>query len=441
MGKEWSELSADEKMHQRFNRWLSPDNVDFISPEAEAMYKKRVSRLSDVITLKEPDRVPVVIFPAHVPARYSGYTVREVMYDPEKLVNAWEKYVNDFEHDVLPSANLVRCGKAHDIVDSKFLKWPGHGLPDNAASQYVEGENLKGDEWDAVKRDPSDFQIRTYLPRVYGAAGALKKLPPLRSLGGYTSGLAAFSDPDVQAAFKALIEAGKAEAEWNRIIAELDARGMASGLPKFSGSMAVAPLDAIGAGLRGTKGTIMDMFKQPERLLEYMELAAQDIIQRGITMANMSGIPIAFMPLHRGADGFMSEDQFNTFYWPYLKKVVSGLIEEGIVPHLFAEGGYNSRLEIIRELPKGRVIWHFDQTDMTRAKEVLGDRACIMGNVPASLLITGKKEEVKARCKELIETAGKGGGYILAPGASADQSRIENLNTLLESAKEYGVYN
>ena len=441
MGKEWSELSADEKMHQRFNRWLSPDNVDFISPEAEAMYKKRVSRLIDVITLKEPDRVPVIIAPAHVPARYSGYTVREVMYDSEKLVNAWGKYINDFEHDVLPSAGLVRCGKALEILDSKSLKWPGHGLPDNSGVQFVESENLQGDEWDTFKRDPSDFQVRTYLPRVYGAAEALKKLPPLSSLGGYTSGLTAFSEPDVQAAFKAMGEAGKAEAEWNKIIAKLDAKGIASGLPKFSGSMGVAPLDAIGAGLRGTKGTIMDMFKQPERLIEYMEEAAGGIIHGGIAMANMSGIPIAFIPMHRGADGFMSEAQFNTFYWPYLKRVVLGLIEDGIVPHLFAEGGYNRRLEIIRELPKGKVIWHFDQTDMIRAKEVLGERACIMGNVPTSLLITGKKKEVRARCKELIETAGKGGGYILAPGASADQSRIENLNALLESAKEYGVYN
>jgi Uroporphyrinogen decarboxylase (URO-D) len=440
MGKEWSELSADEKMQQRFHRWLSPNNVDFVSPEAEVMYKERVTRLIDTITLKEPDRVPVVISPAHVPARYSGYTVKEIMYDSGKLVNAWEKYVNDFEHDVLPSAGLVRCGKALDILDSKTLKWPGHGLPDNLEPQFVEGEHVKGDEWGARKKDPSDFQMRTYLPRVYGAAEAFKKLPPLSLLGGYSGGLTAFADPDVQAAFKALGESGKAEAEWNMVIAELDGKGIASGLPKFSGSICIAPLDGVGAGLRGTKGTIMDMFKQPERLIEYMEEAVPGSIRGGIALADMSGVPVAFIPMHRGADGFMSEDQFITFYWTYLKRVVLGLIEDGIVPHLFAEGGYNSRLEIIKDLPKGKVIWHFDQTDMIRAKKVLGGRACIMGNVPTSLMITGNKQEVKARCRELIETAGKGGGYILAPGASADQSKIENINALLESAREYGVY-
>lgn len=38
-----------------------------------------------------------------------------------------------------------------------------------------------------------------------------------------------------------------------------------------------------------------------------------------------------------------------------------------------------------------------------------------MGNVPTSLLVTGSPDEVKTYCKRLIQTAGKGGGYIMAP--------------------------
>ena len=438
MVKEWSELSAEEKMQKRFDRWLSPGDVEFVSPEAEALYKERVTRLIDAITLKEPDRVPVIISPAHVPARYSGYTVKEVMYDSEKLSIAWEKYINDFELDVLPSVSLVRSGKALDILDSKTFKWPGNGLPDHLEPQFVDGEHLKADEWDLRKRDLSDFQVRTYLPRVYGAAEAFRKLPPLSFLGGYSGGLIAFAEPDVQAAFKALGDAGKVEAEWNMVLAEIDRRGVASGLPKFSGSMGIAPLDAIAAGLRGTMGTVMDMFRQPEKLIEHMEEAVPGFIQGGIAMANMSGVPIAFIPMHRGADGFMSEEQYNTFYWPYLKRVVLGLIDDGIVPHLFAEGAYNSRLEIIKDLPKGKVIWHFDQTDMFQAKKILGDKACIAGNVPASLLITGTPDQVRDYCRQLIETCGRGGGFILTGGASVDKGDPENLRVMSAVVREYG---
>jgi uroporphyrinogen-III decarboxylase len=264
----------------------------------------------------------------------------------------------------------------------------------------------------------------------------------LQSIGGILGGFSAFGDPEVKAAFEAFSEAGKEEEKWRKVISEVDSRGVASGLPPFSRSIVggSAPLDSIGASLRGTTGTIMDMFRQPERLIEYMEKMVPETIQRSTAMADVIGVPVVFMPLHRGADSFMSEKQFQTFYWPYLKRVILGCVEEGLVPVLFAEGGYNTRLEIIKDLPKGKVIWHFDQTDMTRAKEILGNNACLMGNIPTSLLIAGTPDDVKAYCRRLIETAGKGGGYILAPGATADESKIENLKAMLDAAKEYGVY-
>jgi uroporphyrinogen-III decarboxylase len=146
------------------------------------------------------------------------------------------------------------------------------------------------------------------------------------------------------------------------------------------------------------------------------------------------------MPLHRGADGWMSEEQFLKFYWPYMRQVLMGQIENGLVPCFFVEGSYNSRLKIIADVPKGKVIWFFDQTDIFKAKEVLGNHCCIMGNVPVSLLVTSSASEVKAHCRKLIEKVGLGGGYILAPGATSNDAKIENLNAMLEAAKAYGVY-
>ena len=70
MERKWSELSPDEKREERFKRWLSPDDVAFKSPEAERLYKERVTRLIDAIKLKEADRVPIVFNPGHIPARY-----------------------------------------------------------------------------------------------------------------------------------------------------------------------------------------------------------------------------------------------------------------------------------------------------------------------------------------------------------------------------------
>jgi uroporphyrinogen-III decarboxylase len=77
---------------------------------------------------------------------------------------------------------------------------------------------------------------------------------------------------------------------------------------------------------------------------------------------------------------------------------------------------------------------------MAKTKKILGDTACIAGNVPISLLSIGMPDEVKAYCRKLIDVAGKDGGFIMASGAVIDQARPENLRTMIEFTKEYGVY-
>jgi uroporphyrinogen-III decarboxylase len=185
---------------------------------------------------------------------------------------------------------------------------------------------------------------------------------------------------------------------------------------------------------------MLDMYQRPQKLQEAMERITPILIEQGVRAANTSECPIVFLPLHKGPEGFMSSKQFETFYWPTLKKVMMAFIEEGLVPMAFAEGNYEPRLEIIKDMPRGKVIWYFEVMDMAKAKEVLGSNACIAGNLPVSMLSIGTPKEVKAGCRTLIETCGRGGGYILAGSASLDKGKPENLRAMMEAAKEYGVY-
>jgi uroporphyrinogen-III decarboxylase len=148
------------------------------------------------------------------------------------------------------------------------------------------------------------------------------------------------------------------------------------------------------------------------------------------------------MPLHKGADGFMSDADFRKFYWPTLKAVILGLIEKGYVPYLFAEGGYNQRLDAIAEsgIPAGKTIWMFDQTDMRQVKKKLGSWACFGGNVPLSLLKAGTTQQVSDYVKRLIDDCAQDGGFILSTGAVLDDAKAENLHAMIDTGKEYGVY-
>lgn len=106
----------------------------------------------------------------------------------------------------------------------------------------------------------------------------------------------------------------------------------------------------------------------------------------------------------------------------------------------FAEGDYTDRLEIIKEMPKGSMIWYFETMDMGHAKKVFGGNACIAGNLPTSVLCTGTPAQVKEGCRKLIEACGSGGGYILSGAASMDKGNPGNLRAMMEAAKEYGTY-
>jgi uroporphyrinogen-III decarboxylase len=182
------------------------------------------------------------------------------------------------------------------------------------------------------------------------------------------------------------------------------------------------------------------MFRRPDKVLAACERLVQVAVDWPLKKARSPVIPICFIPLHKGADGFMSDEQFETFYWPTLRKTIIGLVNEGMIPFLFAEGRYNSRLETIMDLPKASTVWFFDQTDMALAKRTVGTVACIQGNVPLSLLYAGTPERTAAYVRNLIDVAGEGGGLILDLGAIADGGNDGNLAMMISTAKEYGVY-
>jgi len=185
---------------------------------------------------------------------------------------------------------------------------------------------------------------------------------------------------------------------------------------------------------------MLDLYRQPDMVLKAVERFTPLAISQGVRGATFAGCPVVFIPLHKGADGFMSDAQFRKFYWPSLKAVILGLAAEGCVPFCFCEGSYNTRLEFLKELPKASCMWIFDRTDMARAKEAIGDKICIGGNVSSGLILTGTPEEVKAYCKEVIEIAGKGGGYLMCTGTAMDEAKADTIHAMIDATKEYGVY-
>ena len=449
MEKQWEDMSSDEKQEALFQRWMSPkdpqgNDLKFQSPQAEKAYKDRITRIKDAIQMKKlPDRVPIFACPSFFPVYYAGITPQESMYDYDKCCMAFKKFVLDFEPDGHLGAVVPGPGKVYDILDYKLYSWPGHGVSPNASYQANEGEYMKANEYDALIDDPSNFFSNTYLPRVFGALEGFKMLPTLTGIleiYGVAYNFIPFGLPPVQATYKALFEAGAETLKWAGAIAAWDAEIKAAGFPIIVAGFTKAPFDVIGDTLRGTRGIMLDMYRQPEKLLEAMEKLTPIMIKMGVGTAQMAGHPVIFMPLHKGADGFMSDEQFKKFYWPTFRKVMMGLIAEGVVPMPAAEGRWTTRLEVVQDLPKGKTLWMIDQSDIAKAKKTLGKVACMFGNVPSDILAVGTAQQVKDYVKNLINTCAKGGGFIVSNGAFFDQAKAENVKAMVDSAKKYGVY-
>ena len=206
------------------------------------------------------------------------------------------------------------------------------------------------------------------------------------------------------------------------------------------GEYCLAPFDVIGDTLRGTTNIMKDMFRRPQKLLAALDVITEIMISNVLNSPSIDRAFLVGYPLHKGADGWMSQAQFEKFYWPSLKKVMDAFIKEGLIQSLFAEGSFNTRIDYVNQFPRGSVVWYFDQSDMARAKKVLGKDCCIQGNVPSSLIVTSDPKTVKEYCKKLIETCAPGGGYILATGAHPENPKLENLFAMVEAANEFGYY-
>jgi hypothetical protein len=421
---------------------------DKVAPSKKSpaqLFAERNKRVEDSIALRTPDRVPVQFFVGYFASKYTGVPSAALYYDAKKWHDANRKTVLDFEPDTYWVQTAGASGDAMELLGPHQIRWPGHQLPENQGHQMVELEPMKQDEYDAYMEDPSDFIVRTYLPRVWDAAAPLAKIAPMRGLVGGSNlvgYLAQFHRPEMAEMLKAFAKAAETQATWQTAGGNFIGEMAALGFPTYNapGLMAGAPFDTISDNLRGMRGTMLDMYRNQDKLLELCEVLAKqriEIIRRTQAPKGPDEIRRVFIALHRGSDGFTSLPQFEKFYWPTFKRVLLALIDAGWIPCPFFEGIWDQRLEYIKEIPKGKMLCHFAQTDPKKAKEVLGGHLCVMCDVPPSLLQTASVPEVEDYCKKLIDLFGRDGGYIMT-ATCLDEAKPENVRAMIEITRTYG---
>jgi hypothetical protein len=407
---------------------------------------ERSQRFADAYELKQPDRVPIMVPFGNLVADLAGITRQEMYNQPDKGIEALVEAALRFQPDAA-FGGLYSPGPSR-VLGDVMTKWPGRDLGENSSFQYNEGEYMKAEDYDAFLADPTDWAIRTYLPRVFKELKGLSSLPHLGmasfgyyAVSGYISDLAL---PELVHAFQAILEAAQEQVKWTELMMKSAARmaeaGM-GGMPMGNTVQTAAPFDFMSDTLRGMRGIFLDMRRCPEKLLAAEEKVLRFQVENAIERSKTRGVTTVSIPLHRGSDGFISVAAFEKFYWPQFKKMIFDLTDAGLRPVIFWEGCWNQRLRHLTELPKGKTVGWFQSSDIFKVKEVLGDTMCIMGGMPVGLLAGGTPEEIRERTGKVCQVVGKGGGFIMTSEiAELEGCDPDLIQVWIDATKEYGQY-
>ncbi|HIZ07131.1 MAG TPA: hypothetical protein IAA08_04255 [Candidatus Eubacterium avistercoris] len=401
----------------------------------------RDGRVQTAVKGMTPDRVPFVPSLGNVYCLEYGVTIKEAMTDIRSVIPAMDQICREIDPDALFVPTFFPM-KTMERLDSKCMGWPGSKpeFGDNAVYQVFDNSYLEDDDYEEFLKDPSRFLIQKVLARKYGALGGMSMFNPYALCGTTVLGFGALAAPPVKAALESMLDAARITSEYLQGMMELSMHAIQNGYPIWGDFVVMNPFDEFADNIRGLVNTVMDLKMDPDLLEEAVNRLADVTIPGAIAQGKMMHAKYAFIPLHAGVDEFMSPEDYHDYYWPPLKRLLDELIKNDITPMVMCEGTYYTRLETLKEIQKGKVVYFFEKQDMKKAKEELGGIACIAGNFDTGLLMHGTKEAVVEETKRLLDICAPGGGYIMSNSMSIDQCKRENLTAWYEAVMKYGKY-
>ena len=383
-------------------------------------YEERLARYQAAIALEIPDRIPISAGSNYFAEIHAGNNKQEFIYNSNQWVESDRKFINDFpEVDNLRSGRF--WGPLLDATGWNMYKLPGRELASDVQFQFIEGERMKSEEYDLLINSPVEFLVERVLPRVFNE---MEERGSMRSYIAFLKG-------GMGAMMQGMLMRQRGVTLENEM-----------GMPLPMAGYMLAPFDNLADGLRGLTGIMVDIFKQPDKVVEACDVIIPHIVNTALAFADpLRRYPI-FMPLHRGAHPFLSPKQFETFYWPSFKKAMMMLIDAGYTIRAYLEGDWGPNWHHFQEMPKGKILCDIDvQGDIFKAKEDLKGFQCIAGGMPESMLILGTPDQVSEKTKLLCETVGRDGGYIINGGCGIPyDTKPQNYRAMINTVFEYGRY-
>jgi len=419
--------------------------------DAKANYDARVKRVMTAAANKEPDRVPIMPAMSPFAVDYYGYSMAKLTYDANIGVEVALKYLEEFQPDAaMGGYSNAGKGPILELIKPKSCAWPGapdKRVPDDSYHQFLEFPVLLEEEMPFFERDFTGWTIRQGLPKVS------ELLEPFADWNTSAIGVnydvsslaSQLSNPEMRNVIETLWKID----DMNKEIQKINAEGMKKmnemGFPSFGIPLgAGVPFDAYSDFYRGTLDSMVDMYENRGVIERFIDERFERTIAnvRAATKANEAYKDSKWgsIILHKGMDGFMTEEQYVNLYWKHLRAIINEITSAGFKCYVYTEGGYTSRLDHLTEVDKNMVVYHFEKVDLELAHKKLGDIACIAGGFHPPIVEMGTKQQVVDEVKRILDICAPGGGYIFEGGSSFGKAPIENVRAMFETVLEYGKY-
>jgi len=420
-----------------------------MTDEAKKRLAEKEGRIRAAIALQEPDRVPINIAGGNFGIIDAGHTAAEIIYDEtlEAMKDSIIHFLTTYDPDVSTGClDYAGEGRALEKFGPKFVDWPGRPgtkLDPNSLHQFLEYPFLLDEEFEKFFDDRTGWKLNNSMPRVAELFEPLKRFnAPMSHFRGMEGLMRQFSTPEMREMIRTMWELDDFYAELNRRKAAMMAEIAELGYPSLGGGGAAVPFDDYSDNLRGTLLSLTDLYENTEEVERFIDRHWPETVE-GIKRLNSDGSKTGktvFMALHKGIDGFMSDAHYEKYYWRYLREIILLIIEQGMVPNIFCEGRYSTRLKFLKDIPAGKVIYRFEDTPLALVKKELGDVACITGAFPNALLSFGTVAQVEDEVKRELDDCAAGGGYMFCTRAGLTACKRENVEAMFNTVREYGKY-
>jgi len=365
--------------------------------QTDDLYSTRLERILKAVALERPDRTPVVLEYSGFAAYVTKTPMAEFLGSPkttlETMIRAFDM-VGDA--DAINYGSFWPYGLCYDYMSK--VRVPGVDLPEDDMWQVVESELMTRDDYNTILDQGWPEYFKAFLDQRIFHEVPEEYLPPRRK------------SPDAQKA-------------WRR-----------EGVPVLSGGDVTTPYELL-CGSRSLMEFSMDLFDIPEKVVAAMDAIVPHLSGKAISNAVTRGYPLVWIGGWQAAPNMLSPEMWRRFVWPYFSRLVHEVVDAGLIALLHLDSNWTRELESFRELPKSRCIMALDgETDIFKAKEVLGDHMCIMGDVPASMLFLDTPDNVYAYCTRLIRELGPE-GFILHSGCDIPaNAKLENVKAMVAAA-------